>query len=85
VFGAPEAVLQQELQQKIDEALADLPENQRMAIQLCRQEELSYDDIAEVLGCSLSATKSIIHRAREVLKQRLKPYLRTGVWREDEK
>ena len=85
VFGAPEAVLHQELQQKIEEVLADLPENQRTAIQLCRQEDLSYDDIAEVLGCSLSATKSIIHRAREVLKQRLKPYLRTGVWREDEK
>ena len=84
-FAAPEAVLQQELQEKIDEALADLPETQRTAIQLCRQEELSYEDIAEVLGCSLSATKSIIHRAREVLKQRLKPYLRTGVWREDEK
>lgn len=80
-----DGVLHQELQQKIDEALADLPENQRTAIQLCRQEELSYDDIADVLGCSLSATKSIIHRAREVLKERLKPYLRTGAWSEDEK
>jgi DNA-directed RNA polymerase specialized sigma24 family protein len=34
------------------------------------------------LGCSLSATKSLIHRGRETLKQRLKPYLRTGAWRE---
>jgi len=84
-FGAPEAVLQQELQEKIEEALADLPDNQRTAIQLCRQDDMSYEDIADVLGCSLSATKSIIHRAREVLKQRLKPYLRTGAWREDEK
>jgi RNA polymerase sigma-70 factor (ECF subfamily) len=84
-FAASETVLHQELQQKIEAALADLPENQRTAIQLCRQDELSYDDIAEVLGCSLSATKSIIHRAREALRQRLKPYLRTGVWREDEK
>ena len=84
-FAPTEEVLQQELQEKIEEAVADLPENQRTAIQLCRQEEMSYEDIAEVLGCSLSATKSIIHRAREVLKQRLKPYLRTGVWRENEK
>src|SRR4051812_34772143 len=38
VFGAPEAVLHQELQQKIEEVLADLPENQRTAIQLCRPE-----------------------------------------------
>lgn len=76
----PENVLQSELAQKIEEALADLPENQRTAILLCRQSELSYEDIAEVLGTSLSATKSLIHRGRETLKQRLKPYLRTGSW-----
>src|SRR3954471_7006637 len=82
-FSPPESLLQGELSQNIDRALADLPETQRSAILLCRQEELSYEEIAEVLGCSLSATKSIIHRAREVLKQRLKPYLRTGVWNEE--
>lgn len=82
--AAHDELLQRELVEKIDEALADLPENQRTAIQLCRQEELSYEDIAEVLGCSLSATKSIIHRGREALKERLKPYLRTGVWKEEE-
>ena len=76
----PENVLQGELAQKIEEALADLPENQRTAILLCRQNELSYEDIAEVLGTTLSATKSLIHRGRETLKQRLKPYLRTGSW-----
>jgi len=82
-FAAHDELLQRELVDKIDQALADLPENQRTAIQLCRQEELSYEDIAKVLGCSLSATKSIIHRAREVLKERLKPYLRTGVWNDE--
>ena len=81
-FGPPDALLQQELQEKIDEALADLPENQRVALELCRQEDVSYEEIAKILDCSLSATKSIIHRAREVLKERLKPYLRTGAWRE---
>jgi RNA polymerase sigma-70 factor, ECF subfamily len=84
-FGPPDAVLQQELHEKVAEALADLPENQRTALELCRQEDVSYEEIAKVLGCSLSATKSIIHRAREVLRQRLKPYLRTGAWRESEK
>jgi RNA polymerase sigma-70 factor (ECF subfamily) len=77
-------LLQDELEQKIGEALAGLPENQRTAILLCRQEELSYEEIAEVLGCSLSATKSLIHRGRETLKQKLKPYLRTGAWRPPE-
>lgn len=76
----PDAVLRTELEDKIDQALADLPENQRTAIVLCQQDELSYEEIAEVLGTTLSATKSLIHRGRETLKQRLKPYLKTGAW-----
>jgi RNA polymerase sigma-70 factor, ECF subfamily len=83
-FSPPDALLQGELEQKIQQALSDLPENQRIAILLCRQDELSYEDIAEVLGCSLPATKSLIHRGREALKQKLKPYLRTGVWKGSE-
>lgn len=75
-----ESLLHGELEDKIEQALAELPENQRTAILLCRQEELSYGEIAGVLGCSLSATKSLIHRGRETLKQRLKPYLRSGAW-----
>jgi len=80
-FSPPESLLQGELAQQIDRALADLPENQRSAILLCRQEELSYEEIAETLGCSVSATKSLIHRGRETLKERLKAYLRTGDWK----
>jgi len=76
----PEVLLHGELEQKIEQALAELPESQRTAIVLCRQDELSYEDIAAVLGCSVSATKSLIHRGRETLKQKLKPYLRTGAW-----
>lgn len=78
----PEALLRVELERKVGEAVASLPENQRTALLLCQQDELSYEDIAEVLGTSLSATKSLIHRARETLKARLKPYLRTGDWEE---
>ena len=77
---ATENVLHGELARKVEEALADLPENQRTAILLCRPDELSYEEIAEVLGCSLSATKSLIHRGRETLKDKLKPYLQTGEW-----
>lgn len=76
----PEALMRHELERKIEDALAELPENQRTAILLCRQGEMSYEDIAEVIDCSLSATKSLIHRGRETLKSRLKPYLRTGEW-----
>ncbi len=78
--SAPQAFLQAELEAKIQEALARLPAKQRLAIVLCREEELSYEEIARVLDCSVSATKSLIHRGRETLKQKLKPYLQSGVW-----
>src|SRR5215831_18169015 len=80
-FLPSDSLMKGELEEKIDQAVGDLPENQRLAIILCRQDELSYEEIAEVLGCSLSATKSLIHRAREALKEKLKPYLRSGTWR----
>jgi RNA polymerase sigma-70 factor (ECF subfamily) len=79
-FLPVENVLHGELAQKIGDALAELPENQRTAILLCRQDELSYEEIAKILDCSLSATKSLIHRGRETLKEKLKPYLKTGDW-----
>lgn len=73
-------VLQGELSRKIELAIAQLPEAQRTAILLCRQDELSYEEIAAILDCSLSATKSLIHRGRETLKEKLKPYLQSGKW-----
>jgi len=72
--------LQGELADLVDEAVRDLPENQRTAILLCREGDLSYDDIAEVMDTSLASVKSLIFRGRETLKKRLKPYLKTGTW-----
>jgi len=80
----PERLLHGELEAKIEQALAELPEPQRLAMALCRQEDVSYEEIASVLGCSLPATKTIIHRARAKLKARLKPYLQSGAWRTPE-
>jgi RNA polymerase sigma-70 factor (ECF subfamily) len=73
-------VLHRELAGKIEEAINELPEMQRTAILLCRQDDLSYEQIADILSCSLSATKSLIHRGRETLKDKLKPYLKSGDW-----
>jgi RNA polymerase sigma-70 factor (ECF subfamily) len=81
-FSPPEAMLHEELKEKVEEALQALPENQRTAILLCQEGEVSYEEIAKILDCSVSATKSLIHRARETLKAQLKPYLRTGAWNE---
>jgi RNA polymerase sigma-70 factor, ECF subfamily len=81
----PERLVRAELVAKVSEALQDLPENQRTAILLYQEQEKSYEEIAGILGASLSATKSLIHRARETLKQRLKPYLKTGEWKGTER
>jgi RNA polymerase sigma-70 factor (ECF subfamily) len=73
---APDAsLLQSELQQAVDAAIADLPETQRMAVILRRYEELSYEEIAETLEQSVSAVKSLLFRARTELRQSLQRYL----------
>jgi RNA polymerase sigma-70 factor (ECF subfamily) len=81
--GADTEATRSELFSLVDEALTALPEKQRTALILCRDGELSYEEIAAVLGTSLQATKSLIHRARETLKGRLKPYLNSGEWQRD--
>lgn len=78
--SAPDLLLREELSAKVEDALGSLPENQRTAILLFKEKEMSYEEISKIMDCSLSATKSLIHRGRETLKQKLKPYLRSGVW-----
>jgi RNA polymerase sigma-70 factor, ECF subfamily len=78
--SAPDQLLRDELSVKVEEALGSLPENQRTAILLFKEQAMSYEEISKLLDCSLSATKSLIHRGRETLKQKLKPYLRSGDW-----
>ena len=73
---APDAtLLEHELQQAVDAAIAQLPETQRMAVILRRYEELSYEEIAEALDQSVSAVKSLLFRARTELRESLKRYL----------
>lgn len=73
---APDAtLLHAELQQAVSAAIAHLPENQRLAVVLRRYEELSYEEIAGVLGLSVPAVKSLLFRARVVLRERLASYL----------
>jgi len=56
-------------------AIAELPEQQRMALVLAKYEELPYAEIGTVLGCSEKAIKSLVHRARERLRQRLARFM----------
>ena len=73
---APDAsLLEVELQRTIEEAILQLPETQRMALVLRRYEQLSYEQIAEVLDLSVPAVKSVLFRARSELRSRLSKYL----------
>lgn len=64
-----------ELSVAIDRALAELPEEQRMAMVLRRYEEMPYEEIAKVLGTTVPAVKSLLFRARETLRSRLAAWL----------
>jgi RNA polymerase sigma-70 factor (ECF subfamily) len=74
--ATPDAtLLQAELQAAIEKAITLLPETQRMALVLRRYEELSYEEIADVLDLSVPAVKSLLFRARTELRERLRDYL----------
>lgn len=70
-----EQLLEDELQRAIEGAIRALPEKQRMAVVLRRYQEKSYEEIAEVLGLSLPAVKSLLFRARTELRAALNHYL----------
>lgn len=71
------ALLEEELNAAIQTAIGELPESQRMAVVLRRYEELSYEQIADVLDQSVPAVKSLLFRARTELRAKLARYLGT--------
>jgi RNA polymerase sigma-70 factor (ECF subfamily) len=60
-----------EAHEELERALRELPEHQRVPIVLYHFEEMSYQEIADAMGVSISKVKSDIHRGREALKQEL--------------
>jgi RNA polymerase sigma-70 factor, ECF subfamily len=69
------AALSQELRGRIRTLLERLPPQQRAALLLARTEGFSYEDVAASLDCSVSAVKSLIHRATVTLRDGLRDYL----------
>jgi RNA polymerase sigma-70 factor (ECF subfamily) len=70
-----QSVLHAELQHAVDQAIANLPEKQRLAVILRRYEGMPYDEIGGVLGLSIPAVKSQLFRARNTLRESLQNYL----------
>lgn len=62
----------------LHEAIQSLVPRQRMAMMLSRFEEMSYIEIAETMGLSTQAVKSLLSRARKNLRTILEPYVKTG-------
>ncbi len=59
------------LQREIQAALDELPDEFRLAVMLADVEELSYREIADVMGCPIGTVMSRLHRGRRLLKSRL--------------
>ncbi len=68
-------LLEAERQAAIEAAIASLPEAQRLAVVLRRYQDVSYEEIAQVLEVSVPAVKSLLFRARTELRERLRRYL----------
>jgi len=64
-------LLRDEVQQALFLALENLSEDLRMAIKLRELEGMSYDEIAEIMGCPIGTVRSRIFRAREAISQQL--------------
>jgi len=54
---------------KLFRAIGQLPENQKTAFTLHKLEDLSYQEISEVMKTSVPAVESLMHRARQNLKK----------------
>ena len=71
--ASPEALaMGGELAEVVESALNALPDELRAALMLREFDGLSYDDIADVLGCPVGTVRSRIFRAREAIDQRVK-------------
>ena len=69
-------VAHREVRQRVDAELRRVAEPYRTTLILRDLEEMSYEEIAEILQISLGTVKSRFTRGRQALKQRLAPYVR---------
>jgi RNA polymerase sigma-70 factor (ECF subfamily) len=60
---------------QVRRAIDQLPEHFRAALVLCEYEQMSYVEIAEVLGVTVAQVKTWLHRGRRQLAERLKGYM----------
>ena len=72
----PENIIRDERIRAVDSAMIGLPGRQRAAINLHYYQELSYDEVAEVMGVPVATVRSLVFRGLK----RLADVLRDGEW-----
>ena len=78
-FHTPEQMLEErDLQRCLDHHLEQMPENQRMVLQLRDIQGLDFDDICNLLDVSASNVRVLLHRARTTLFAMVEHYQETG-------
>lgn len=76
VVATPEhLLLRDEIEKTVFNTIEQLPEDLRTAITLRELEGLSYEEIAQAMGCPVGTVRSRIFRAREAIDSKLKPLL----------
>jgi len=79
-INTPESMLAtKQIAATVNAAMESLPEELRVAISLREIEGLSYDEIAEAMGCPIGTVRSRIFRAREAIAEKLRPLLGTTI------
>ncbi len=75
-ISTPESVMvSRQIAETVNQAIAALPEELRTAIVLREIEGMSYEEIAESMGCPIGTVRSRIFRARDAIATRLRPIL----------
>jgi RNA polymerase sigma-70 factor (ECF subfamily) len=74
-LSAEEAIIRRERMAAIRQRVQALPDRQKMAVLMHKYQQMDYRQIAEVLKLSESATKSLLFRAYETLREQLKQFV----------
>ena len=68
-------LMRREIEQTVADVVEALPDELRMAITLREVDGLSYEEIADTMGCPIGTVRSRIFRARDAIDQKLRPLL----------
>ena len=77
--ATPESeLITKQIAETVNKSMNELPADLREAIMLREIEGMSYEDIADAMGCPIGTVRSRIFRAREAISEKIKPMLDVG-------